>query len=433
MSLARLPLPRRQSLRTLGPLLLALLTAACGKDAPVQEKPAAPAPAPAANPANGAVEKKAVAADQGLPEEPMALPAGQTLSDLLPAIPLKLPSVGGGEASAAPEHSCADSEPAGFELVKQLTLSLPAAKVGEAATPLSVCLFQQVLSERADKNAGSGRIYQMVATSSDGSSISGELPELRHVPKRLPPERQKAGHEGAGWAALVASGDPETPIMAVASGRFYDGALGEEVHFVRLAKVLRRQDAGWAWLPLVERSYAVTDFDHLHALCAGKADASEADRAAGALQIACDRAEELEGPREEARQARLATRKKRLAGGGGAAKVEEDADPQALWLRDARAAAAKGDRPKAVELALKAQAMCGEASAEAQAAVRQALASQQLEPVKVQPNQPTLELCEPLLDKAAPKRPRTEKLGKTPVKADKAAVKPAKPAAAGAK
>lgn len=433
MSLARLPLPRRQSLRTLGALLLALLTAACGKDAPVQDKPAAPAPAPAANPANGAVQKKAVAADQGLPEEPMALPAGQTLSDLLPAIPLKLPSVGGGEASDAPEHSCADSEPAGFELVKQLTLSLPAAKAGEAATPLSVCLFQQVLSERIDKNAGSGRIYQMVATASDGTSISGELPETRHVPKRLPPERQKAGHEGAGWAALVASGDPETPVMAVASGRFYDGALGEEVHFVRLAKVLRRQDAGWAWLPLVERSYGVTDFEHLHALCAGKADASEADRAAGALQIACDRAEELEGPREEARQARLATRKKRLAGGGGAAKAEEDADPQALWLRDALAAAAKGDRPKAVELALKAQAMCGEASAEAQAAVRQALASQQLEPVKVQPSQPTLELCEPLPDKAAPKRPRAEKAAKTPVKADKAAVKPAKPAATGAK
>lgn len=403
--------------------LIALLSCACGRG--TADKP--PAPAAAAAPSPGAPAAAAptpapAATAPALADEPMALPAGQTLGDLLPPIPPSLPSVGQGEAGAVPEHSCADSEPAGFDLVKQLTLTLPAAKVGEAGEPLSVCLFQQVLAERADKNGGSGRVYQMVATAADGTSVSGELPEVRHAPQRLPPERQRSGHEGAGWAALVASGDPDSPVMAVASGRFYDGALGEEVYFVRSAKVLRRQGAGWAWLPLVERSFAVTDLDHLQALCAGKADASEADRSAGALQVACDRAEQIEAGREEARLARLATRKKRLGGGGGAAKAEEDPDPQALWLRDARAAAAKGDRARTVELALKAQAMCGEASGEAQAVVRQVLASEQREPVKVQPGQPNLELCEPLPDKAAPKRPRGDKPAKAPAK-------PAKPAA----
>ncbi len=350
----------------------------------------------------------------------MALPAGQTLSDLLPAIPVLLQRVGGGSPSSAPpEHSCADSEPAGYDLVKQVTLTLPPAAAGQPSQALSVCLFQQFQADRADKITSSGRVYQLLAVQADGSSIAGDLPELARPPKRLPPERVRGGHEATGWAALVASGDAEMPVLAVATARFYDGPLGEEVHFIRQAKVLRRQGAGWAWLPLVERAFSVTDWDHLQALCAGKADACDADRAAGALQVACDKVEAAEATREEGRLARLATRKKRLAGGGGG-NADLDPDPQSLWLRDAMAAVRKGEHAKAVELALKVDAMCGESAAEAHALIRESLAAAQLEAVKSQPAQSLVELCEPLADKPAPKRPRQDKAAKPPVR-------PAKP------
>lgn len=328
--------------------------------------------------------------------------------------------VGGGASHSAPEHSCADSEPAGFDLVKQVTLTLPPATAGQPGQPLSVCLFQKFQADRPDKNGSTGRVYQLLAVQADGSSIAGDLPELARPPKKLPPERVRGGHEATGWAALVPSGDAETPVLAVETGRFYDGALGEEVHFIRHAKVLRKQGAGWAWLPLVERAFSVTDWDHLQALCAGKAEASDADRAAGALQVACDKVDAAEAGREEGRLARLATRKKRLGGAGGG-NLELDPDPQSLWLRDAKAALRKGEHAKVVELALKADAMCGESAAEAHALIRESLAAANQEAVKAQPAAAMVELCEPLADKPAPKRPRQEKAAKQPQK-------PAKPA-----
>ena len=104
---------------------------------------------------------------------------------------------------------------------------------------------------------------------------------------------------------------------------------------------------------------------------------------------------------------RLALRQKRLKG-QGSELAEKDADPQSIWLREARKQLKAGAWQAAIGTALRVDMICGEAVQEAHAIVMDALAEGHVAIAKVAPNQPLAELCEPLPDKPAPKRQRVD-------------------------
>ncbi len=400
----------------MSPVLRWTATVAAVSVAACQGKPPAPPAAPAPQPAAVADTAKplaqpatpAAAPAAAIEPEPYALPAGQTLGDALPQLPASAPRLGSGGGAVGgavlqAKTGCAADAPDDYTLVRRVEQTYPPAKPGEPAQVLEVCLLQKPV-DRADKVAESGKAFLVVAAFADDSRVSHTFEQLARPPTALPPERQKAGHDGGSWAGLFATGDPDRPALAVVSGRFYDGALGEDVQFLRVARLLTKTAQGWQWSALAERSHKSVDLEHLRALCAGKADASPADRAAGALAAACDRVDAVETEAATA-DARMATRKKRLAGAGGG-KPETDPDPQSIWLRDARAALAKGDPGAAIETALKVDVVCGEAVSETHAIVKEALGALKVEPLRAQPQQTLGELCEPLPDKPAPRRPR---------------------------
>lgn len=389
---------------------IALIGAACqGK--PIVPPATAPEPATAATapPAAraAAAPTPTTAPEAPLDPEPYALPAGQTLGDALPQLPAPAPRLaGGGSAGGAvlqAKSGCAADVPDEYTLVRRVELTYPATKPGDPAQVLEVCLLQKTV-DRADSVAEGGKAFLVVAAFADETKVSHPFEQLTRPPTTLPPERQKSGHDGGSWAGLFATGDTDRPALAVVSARFYDGPLGEEVQFVRASRLLTKAAQGWQWVPLASRTHRSVDLEHLRALCSGKADASAADKAAGALAVACERAEAVETEAAKA-ETRLATRKKRLAGAGGG-QAASDPDPQSIWLRDARVALAKGEFAAAIETALHVDVVCGEAVAEAHAVVKDALAAQRLEPLRAQPQQTLSELCEPLPDKPAPRRPR---------------------------
>ncbi len=346
----------------------------------------------------------------------MDLPAGQTLGDLLPPLPKAAPRLGfsNGGAPEPSTRDCSDAAPSGYSLVKRIEVALPVA-AGQPEQTLQGCILHSLDGERTDRIGNTGRKYLLVAVGPDDKKITQEVAALVRPASKLPAERQKAGHDASGWANLIATGDDRQPFLAVISGRFYDGALGEEVHFARASWLLKPAASSWSWQPLLERRFTVTDFEHLRALCEGRADASPADRAAGTVQTACEQVEKQAAVHDEQAVARLATRKKRLAGGAGG-DAQNDADPQSIWLRDAKAALAKGDLDGTMDLALRVDVVCGEAVGAAHSLVREALAANKREPQRAQPAQATAELCEPLSDKPAPKRPKVEAKDAAPAK-----------------
>lgn len=422
------------TVRTVRPTRLPLWAAAaaltaiacgCGRTAPPQS--AAPTAAAASNkPASANADALAAPAaprsgltPEQLPEEPMTLPAGHTLGDLLPQIPKPAPQLGatGGAATSAAAGSsdCGDAAPDGFSVVKRVDVLLDPAHPGEAPATMQGCVLQQVIGDRADRVASSGRRYLAVAVLPDGKRVTGDVGEIERPSTQLPPERRSGGHDATGWASLIATGDPTRPLLLVVTARFWDGPLGEEVHFVRQSRVLGDGPDGWHWRAGPHRAFSIIDFNHLQALCSGSADASAADRAAGAVAAACDRVATQAAEHDAQALARLAIRKKRLGGAAGG-DAATDPDPQSIWLRDAKVALAKANWVQAVTLALQVDVVCGEAATEAHKIIADAMAGQKREPIKAQPAQSTTDLCEPLPDKAPPKRQR----------ADKAAV-PAKP------
>ncbi len=376
-----------------------LLVAACGRPAPtlapgpVHEPVREPAPMPVQAPIAAPVPEPAA--------PPLELPAGTTVGDLLPPLPQPVAPLADAShaALAMPKIGCSDLGPEGAALVKRVELPLAPKAAGELPGVLEVCLFSKVLEKATP--AGTGKQFIAIAAWPGDAVQQTTFEPLQHAPETLPPERQKAGHDAVTWGTLIATGHPQMPVLAVVSGRFLDGELGEVVDYQREARLLG-QDGKWA--PFAQRSFATVDLAHLDALCAGKADASPADRAAGALQAACDRHDALAPGAAKAANERLTLRAKRLKGAGDAGDAERDADPQSLWLRDAKKALHKGNGHEAFLLALRVDAVCGEAATEAHALLGEVLAAGQIAPQKPKPAQTLVDLCEPLPDKPAPRR-----------------------------
>ncbi len=378
----------------------ALLCACAPKPAP--QPPHAPGPAPEAAPA-----ASPPVADQ--PEPPLTLPAGQTLGDALPPVPVLPRRLASGAQAGAqvPQTSCADQLPADCALGKRLEITLPADKPGEPPTVGEVCLCTKAVERAdADRARATGKQLVVVAAWPGERKAEAAIAEAKHEPADLPPERQKAGHDGAAWGTLIATGWPQMPVLAVASARFYDGKYGEEVHWQRHAQLLHVDASKLSWQPFAELKFETLDWIHLLALCDGRADESPADRAAGQNPRLCPEVGNMDEPTREAAE-RLALRQKRLQG-QGKEPAENDPDPQSIWLREAKKLLKNGKWQEAIQTALRVDMVCGEAVQDAHALVLDALAAGHVTPAKVAPNQPLAELCEPLPDKPAPKRQRVE-------------------------
>ncbi len=349
-------------------------------------------------------------------EPPLTLPAGQTLGDALPQLP-QLPrrlASGAQAGTLVPQTSCADQLPADCALGKRLEITLPPEKPGEPPVVGEVCLCTKAVDRAdADRARATGKQLVVVAAWPGERKAEAAFAEAHHEPETLPPERQKAGHDGAAWGTLVATGWPAMPVVAIASARFADGQFGEVVAWQRTAQALHVDGGKLSWQPLAERAFLSHDLGQLQALCEGKADAAPADREAPNA-AACARAEEAAQQLASGATERQALRQKRLKG-QGAESAEKDADPQSIWLREAKKQLKAGQWQAAIQTALRVDMVCGEAVQDAHALVVDALAEGHVALAKVSPNQPLAELCEPLPDKAAPKRQRVE------------AEKPAKP------
>lgn len=351
------------------------------------------------------------------PAEPaLELPSGTTLGDALPPLPKAAPRLSTGDlaGAAVAAQSCADIAPAGFSLVKRYEITVPAGVKGAPPNIIETCILAKP-TERKDKWSQTGKEFMAIATWPPDKQAQIALPEMQRPANALPPERQKAGHDATGWGAIVATGNPEMPAMAIASARFFDGIYGEQIFYRRDARVLRSVAGSLQWQPLEVRDFATIDLDHLHNLCEGKAEASPADRA-GPQPGACAKLEQLAEPHAAAAQKRLEDRETRLKGQGTEKATAQEPDPQSIWLRDGRKALAAGDYATAAEMALRVHGVCGEASKPALALMNDVVTARHLTAARTQPNQTTADLCEPLPDKDPPKRPHADNKAETGAK-----------------
>lgn len=396
---------------------------ACGgkPDTPSERAPGKESPQGAAS---GAPAESATVEEPPEPETPLSLPAGQTLGDLLPPVP-PMPrrlTTGPLTGAATAQTDCGDVLPAGCALSKSIELTLPGAKADDPPQMAQVCLCMRTTDRPDSQRAASpGKQVVAVAVWPGDKRAEAVFAEAKYDAKTLPAARQKSGHDAAAWGALIATGWADVPVLAVASARFYDGQFGHEAVWNRSAQTLHVIDGQPAWKPLETRTYTSTDLEHLQALCDGAADWSPADRG-GPNADACVLHDQLAADLAVAAAARLQTRQKRLKGQGTESPATDD-DPQSIWVREARKQQKAGKWQDAITTALRADAICGEAATEAHAVLSDALRDGHVQPLKSQPAQPLTTLCEPLPDKAAPKRQRVgdDKGGKP------AAKSPAKP------
>jgi hypothetical protein len=375
--------------------------ASCGKSA----APPTPSAATAESAEPGTAPEPEAVED---PDPPIDLPAGATLGDALPKLPPVHPRLGSGLAgdSARPARGCADQGPSGATLVKQLDLIVATGKPEAPQGVLEVCLFAQGVT-RTERVAGTGKRFSVVSAWPGSAVQTYAFDEPTRTPTSLPPERAKVGHDGAGWATIVATGHPELPVLAVSSARYFDGRFGHVLQYQRRSRVLRGAGEAAEWQAFQDQDFAVTDLGHLQALCDGRADATPADRAAGQLQAACDEHLRLAETSDAQAVEHEKLRARRLKGMDLTMR-KPDPDPQALWLGQAKASLAAGEWQKAFETALRADVACGEAVAEAHSVLNDALRAGKRTPVKLEGSQAMAALCEPLPDKPAPKRAKIE-------------------------
>ena len=383
-------------------LALVLALGACGRTPK----------APAAQTEQVALKTEAVpthAPEVATDDPPLNLPAGQTLGDALPHVPsLPLRLASGAQAGAlVPQTSCADQLPADCALSKRLEITIAAEKLGEPPVIGEVCLCTKTVDrEETNRAVETGKQLVVVAAWPGDRKAEATFVEAHYAPTDLPPTRARAGHDAAAWGTLVSTGWPQVPVLAIASARFSDGAFGEITAWQRSAQALHIDSGKLSWQPVGDRTFQSVDLGHLQALCEGRADASPEDRV-GANPTACPRAEQLAQELATGATDRQTLRLKRLKG-QGAENAEKDADPQSIWLREAKKQLKAGDWQAAIATALKVDMICGEAVQDAHAILVDAVNQGHLPFSKVAPNQPLADLCEPLPDKPAPKRQRVE-------------------------
>jgi hypothetical protein len=362
---------------------------------------APPAAQPSAQERPPALKAPAPAGEQPLPEvkdPPLALPNGQTPGDLLGPAPVPAPRLTAGElpTSVTVETDCGDLGPPDGALVKRVDVTLTGKLNGRV---LQACLFRAAV-ERTDRVGHTGQRFELVAVwpgegSKPGEVQTAEVVEASHG-HSIPDKRQR-NVEPAAWGSLIATGWSEAPVLAVLSARFYDGAWGEQVVWQRDARLLRRGPPG-GWQPLLRREFVSTDLDALRGWCEGRPELGRADPAA------CAQAEQVGQTHEQGAADRASLRTQRLTAKAPAANAASDPDPQSLWLREAKAQLAANQPTAAIELALKVDGVCGEPVTEAHDLLRSAVQKTGQTMARVQPAQPQVALCEPLIDKPAPKR-----------------------------
>ncbi len=388
---------------------LAATVSSCGKEPAPLEPPApsgtAAAPAEPAEPAKPARKRPQPRA------EPVAPPSGATVGEVAPAVPRPAPKLFDGVTSAAalPDVNCEDlATEKGYTLARKVEVLSPPAGKGEAVRTLELCQFNRWL-KRTDDEIGqrTGRRHLFVAAFPGAKVASWTSPEIERRDVVL--GEPEAVGLAAGWAALIPTGVPQWPAIAVTSARFYAGPLGEKVHYLRRARVLIEKAGRWTWSPLHERAFGTLDVAWLKGRCEGDENAARPACQQAAATIAAD---------AKAAGAREGLRKRRLAGKSdpgtkpprkrGKLRLKlkaykEDADPQGAWLRDGRLALAAGDTKLALRAALRMHAVCGEPVEEADTLIRAALKKAKLKAPTIRPPNKLATICEPLADKAPPK------------------------------
>ena len=357
----------------------------------------------------------------GKPAPAVPLPPKVTPGDVLPApppLPRRLTGGGGGAAGAAaqlPAVSCARMAPDGtFKLSRLIevarlgrdvstTLNTPtkqrkkgaankktSKKVEAARTgTLELCLFHKWRAREPGENrTHTGRVHHFVAAFPGSDVTSWTADELTRTPSSLP---EDALWLSAGWAALLPTGLPDRPALAVVSGRFYDGALGEEVHYIRKARVLQMHRGRWAWVPWMSRRYKTLDVEHLRKACK-KRGTTGCRRAAARIASA-----------ERGAARRLKARASRLAGRASTKVGKGSPDPQSAWVAAGRKILREGRWQEAIDLALRAEVVCGEAGRDARRLIGRALRIGKVKPELSEPPVNRRPLCEPLSDKAPPR------------------------------
>ena len=401
-----------------------LLTAGCTEPSSGGDASSATAHQKAS--ATAATRQQAAARhDEAAPAVP--LPPKVTPGDVLPPVPplprrLAGPGAAVGAGPQLPAISCARMAPDGtFKVSRHIevarlgrdvatTLNTPtprppdtqgkgagkpaASKSSTSTGVLELCLFHKWRNREAGENrTHTGRVHHFVAAFPGSDVTSWTADELHRTPETLPAD---AAWLSAGWASLLPTGLPDRPALAIISARFYDGKLGEEVHYVRKARVLQMHNGRWAWVPWMNRTYKTLDVAHLRTACE-RGNTPGCRRAAARIAAA-----------ESSARKRLKRREARLAGRGHNKVGKDTPDPQSAWIAQGRKMLREGRWKEAIDVALRTEVVCGEAVRDARRIMGRAL---QIGKVKAELSEPPVNrrpLCEPLVDKAPP---RTRKVG----------------------
>ena len=383
-------------------LLCCVMLPACGRDGGDERANAAAA---AARGSHVAAEPTAAVAEPPVAE----MPAAATAGDVLPPLPTAARRLASRKLALPllPSVSCGALAPdREFKLGPRLEVVRRPKKDGEPAGTLELCLFNRWL-KRADDELPqrTGRLHHFVAAFPGDEVAAWTSDELKRAPVNARPEWSLP--KAAGWSALIATGIPDRPALAVVSGRYYDGLLGEEIHWRREARVLKRSKGRWAWVPLAALDFVSLDTTALLAAC--QREETEGDKACLGADELVEAHRRDAAQRGQVRQTRLAAAKARRKRGmrakaRGLKPYVGDPDPQAAWLRDGRAALAQGRWRSAIEHALRIDMACGEPVREAHNLLVAGMKKGGVRMEKSVPPPRMTPLCEPLFDKPGPKR-----------------------------
>jgi hypothetical protein len=323
-------------------------------------------------------------------------PAAATPGDALGPLPSAVRRLGRGMTAAGgvalePDVACDQLAPdAAWKLTSRTVINRLPAKAGEPTSTVELCLFQKWLSRKdEDKHSRTGKQHLFVAAFPGSDVAAWTSDELEFTPASLPAD---AAVSASGWAAALPTGLAEMPALAVASARFFDGALGEQVHYRRVGRVLRKSRGRWAFTELETIDIKSLDLAHIDATCGvgGPAGCPEALAAAAAWR------KDAKG-REHRRADRLAGKTARVPG------HDVDGDPQSEWLREAYADRKHKKANDAALNALRVEVACGEAVTQARELFTSiGVASGGVE--QAEPSPKAGDLCAPLADKGGPPR-----------------------------